>query len=58
MINIPVGILVLFMLFMFLLAGMAYEAYIRPWFLMHLFKRKPRRNNIKKNYIILGSLDE
>ena len=49
MINIPVGILLLFMLVMFLLAGMAYEAYIRPWLLMHSFKRKPRRNIIKKN---------
>lgn len=43
MINIPFGVLVLFMLFMFLLAGMAYEAYIRPWLLMHSLKIKPRR---------------
>ena len=43
MINIPVGILLLFMLVMFLLAGMAYEAYIRPWLLMHSLKIKQRR---------------
>lgn len=43
MINVPVGVLVLFMLFMFLLAGMAYEVYIRPWLLMHSHIIKKRR---------------
>lgn len=43
MIGIPLGVLVLFMLFMFLLAGMAYEAYIRPRLLMHSLKIKPQR---------------
>ncbi len=50
MINIPVGVLVLFMLFMFLLAGMACEAYIRPWLLMHshiIKKLRKRTYNIK-----------
>jgi hypothetical protein len=42
-IHIPLGVLALFMLFLFLLAGMAYEAYIRPKHLMgwpRLNKRK------------------
>jgi hypothetical protein len=42
-IHVPIGVLVLFMLFMFLLSGMAYEAYIRPWLLMHSLKIKPNR---------------
>lgn len=43
MINVPIGVLVLLMLFMLLLAGMAYEAYIRPWLLRHSPKTKLRR---------------
>jgi hypothetical protein len=42
-IDIPLGVLVLLMLFMFLLAGMAYEAYIRPRLLTHSLKTKMRR---------------
>ena len=43
MIDIPLGVLVLFMLFMLLLAGMAYEEYIRPKLVMRSLKIKPRR---------------
>lgn len=43
MVNIPLGVLALFMLFVFLLAGMAYEAYIRP----KLFMRSLRLNKRK-----------
>jgi len=43
MIDIPFGVLVLLMLFMFLLAGMAYEAYIRPWLLIYSLKTRLRR---------------
>jgi uncharacterized protein YneF (UPF0154 family) len=42
-IDIPLGVLVLFMLFMFLLAGMAYEQYIRPKLFMRSLKIKPQR---------------
>jgi hypothetical protein len=42
-IHVPIGVLVLFMLFMFLLIGMAYEAYIRPWLFTHSLKIKPHR---------------
>jgi hypothetical protein len=44
-IGIPFGVQVLFILFMLLLAGMAYEAYIRPWLLMHSIKIKPTKTN-------------
>jgi hypothetical protein len=43
MIGIPFGVLVLFMLFMLLLAGMAYEKYIRPKLVMYSLKNKLRR---------------
>jgi hypothetical protein len=43
MIDIPLGVQMLFMLFMLLLAGMAYEAYIRPKLLMRMLKIKPQR---------------
>ncbi len=43
MIDIPLGVQMLFMLFLLLLAGMTYEAYIGPKLLMRLLKIKPRR---------------
>ena len=49
MIGIPFGVLVLFMLFMLLLAGMAYEEYIRPKLVMYSLKNKLRR---KEPYIL------
>jgi hypothetical protein len=42
-IDIPLGVLVLFMLFLLLLAGMAYEEYIRPKLVMYWLKKKLRR---------------
>lgn len=49
MIDIPLGVLVLFMLFMFLLAGMAYEEYIRPKLVMLSLKMKPK----KKEHLLI-----
>ena len=43
MIGTPLGVLLLFLLLMFLLAEMAYEGYIRPWLLTHPLKIKLRR---------------
>jgi len=43
-VSIPPGLFALFMLFMFLLAGMAYEAYIRPKLHMRSLKLNKRKH--------------
>jgi len=48
-IDIPLGVLVLFMLFLLLLAGMAYEEYIRPKLVMRSIKIKPK----KKEHLLI-----
>jgi hypothetical protein len=43
MVGIPFGVYVLFVLFLLLLAGMTYEAYIRSMLVMRAHRNKPQR---------------
>lgn len=53
MINIPFGVYVLCILFMFLVAGMLYEAYIRPKFIARALKVVPQKAQHEKQHVLI-----